>query len=272
MKKIVLVIIMMIVSANLFAQVSGYMGKRLSIEYNNMFFSALRNPTNANYDSNEKFYFHLFNLNTRSSLSLDYVVTRKRSIGFGVDYFKSRFILTESFKYSYLDDLGVKHNTSTKDEEFFPGGIVSSTCFNLHYTFFFSESLAPLGRYGQFELGLIRYISTYDEDELIGKIEDYHVKREVAQILIEDNNPNFTYYIGLSFGKKRVFYDKIIINSGFQICVIPEVFSINNLFTRSDFVNIGEITDSNYLENFGKERIFNHMLINIKVGIGLLAY
>ncbi len=268
MKKTVLVIIIVIFSASLFAQVSGYMGKRLSIEYNNMFLSALRNPTNGNYNHTDRAFNRILKFNTRNNISLDYVISRRRSIGIGADFFKTRFTLYKSFDLTYIDMFGQEKETSTSISTI-PVCNISSTCFNLHYTFFNKEALAPLGRYGQIEFGLIRYVSTYDKDKVIEKLEKHY--NEITEISIEDNNISLTTYMGFTLGRKRVYFNRLIVNSGIQICVIPEVFSLRNIFSNNNIINIGNINESNYLENIGKERIFNHMLINLKVGVGLLA-
>ncbi len=138
---------MLVFCANIFAQISGYLGKRLSLEYNNAFFSALNNPTNGDFKYGDDIFSRIFSLNTRNNISLDYVVTRRTSIGVGFEFFKTRYALdpdvamTEDIAYIPYGNEAV--------------GLVSARCYNFHFTRFSKQSIAPLGNYSQFDLGYI---------------------------------------------------------------------------------------------------------------------
>ncbi|MFC2111420.1 hypothetical protein ACFLQ5_03100 [Bacteroidota bacterium] len=264
MKKIYLSIFIVVFSANLFAQVPGYMGKRLSLEFDCMLFSAFKNPTMGEYDTGDEAINRVFSLNTRNRISLDYTLFRKALIGFGVEFFKTRYTFDPGLRY-----IVVYTDGSVSSEEYFesnmPIGNISATCFNLHYAIFQGEGLAPLGRYTQFEFGVIRFNSTYDEEMLLDEygVDFYHP----FEIELEDNSPYHTIYFGITFGKKRIYFDRLILNSGMQFCYVPNKYGLKEIFAGYNSLN-----EANFLEIKGKHRVAEHMGFNLSLGIGFLIF
>ena len=249
------------ISSLALAQASGYQGKRLSVEYSNLFFSAVINP-NANgfYNENDLKIMRIFSFNTRNKISVDYVLDRKTSVGGGIDFFKTRFIFSRSFEVETISNTILSSSDYTK-------GDLSAMCFNIHYTIFNDRSLPPLGKYSQFELGLIKYKVDYNEDDLFEDLAE-HEGINAVEVDLENQNSYTKLYLGYTIGKKRIFFDRLIVNTGLQFCYVPgsNYFSDNTFFgDNSDFSKF------TYLENAGKQRIGKHMLLNIKVGVGLLV-
>lgn len=269
MNKTVFLIFIILYNLQAFAQVPGYQGKRLSFEYNNYFFPSLANPTaKGNYNHNDESRKKLFSFNSRNRLSLDFVINRRNSFGLGYEFIRSRYMFNYEVEYRFFNPDVNKYYT---DYQFFhiPIDIITARSLNFHYTFFSKSSLAPLGNYLQIDIGVTEYRLNYNEDLAIEKIEKYYGYSGWEQIYIKDRNPYHTGYIGLSFGKKRIFFDRLIVNRGVQFAFVPRSNRMNDIFNVNPIV---PITQNNYLEMLGKSRIFNFMLVNINLGLGFLIF
>lgn len=264
MKRIAFVIVVFFLSANMFAQIPGYLGKRFSIEYNNMFYLALSNPVvKKNYDLNGEMDLAITNFNFRNEISANYVISQRSSISVGFGYFRTRYLFDGEFPVIYSDNNQVQENYFWAKT---PVGMISAYDINLHYTLFKKDYLAPFGKYYQFDFGLLRYKSTYDKKMLIKYMESYgDVPGEVIDIPFEDNKYYNSLYLGYSQGRKRVFYDKLLVNYGWQICFLPNAF-------ESAFSGIANARNDNYFELMGESRVFSHMFFNLKLGVGLLIF
>lgn len=262
MKKSAFLFIIILCSLSAFPQVPGYQGKRLSLEYSNYFFPALLMPNaKGDYNTDDAFSFKkkLFTLNTRNKLSIDYILSRRTSIGGGFEFFKSRFVFFEKFECE-----------STEGEVLvssdYPAGNVAARIFNVHYTIFKRKLLAPLGRYTQFEFGVISYKSSYDENALLKDVQNsfYHDFTEIPSF--RNRSPYNASYLGITFGKKRVFFDKLIVNSGIQFAYVIDSKPFGDVF----FLDSRKVSENIYLQRMGKNRISSSMMLNLQLGVGLL--
>lgn len=262
MKKTVFLIFVILYNLQTFAQVPGYQGKRLSIEYNNYFFPSFIMPNaKGDYNSDDALRFKkkLFTLNTRNKISLDYVLSRRTSIGGGFEFFRSRFIFFEKFECE-----------STEGEVLvssdYPAGNVAARIFNVHYTIFKRKLLAPLGYYTQFEFGVISYKSSYDENALLKDVQNSYYY-DIPEIPSFRNRSTYNAsYLGITLGKKRVFFDKLIVNSGIQFAYVIDSKPFGDVF----FIDSRKVSEKIYLQRMGKNRISSSMMLNFQLGVGLL--
>ncbi|MCF8299327.1 MAG: hypothetical protein K9J13_17390 [Saprospiraceae bacterium] len=261
-KKTVLVnIVTLLLVSQVFSQAPGYQGKRLSVNYNIFINPALSNPTmsdfeSENYSGSGSYYGieRIFTFNKRNRISFDYVLSRRNSIGIGFEFFKTRFKLNEndlfSSRYEYTRQYLARINGYI--------GNISTSIVNAHYTFYSNESIAPLGKYTQIDLGIIRYSAEFDDKKFSESFRD-----EFANY-----SPYNAWYFGLNYGRKRIFFDRLILDYGVQGCFIPGSYLYKNWF---DFNELS-FTERNYLKETSKNRLFHHMLINIHFGIGFLIF
>ncbi|MCF8299326.1 MAG: hypothetical protein K9J13_17385 [Saprospiraceae bacterium] len=267
MKETFILIVIVLFGINGFAQAPGYQGKKLSVECNYLFFPAFSSPGTGYYHGDQmKFYDKLFNFNKRYKISIDYVLNRRNSVGVGFEFFKSRFQFDPGFDYS-ID------NTYDWDYEYFQSdqalGNISAKGLNFHYTTFYNKSLAPLGKYAQLDFGIMVYNSTVDqemlEDEILGN--KWRTNDFIPELT--ENRNDKTIYFGLTFGKKRIFFDRLLVNSGFQFCYVPGAYTIIKDVLE---INNDRLNEQTFLSSAGHKRIFKHMLFNLNLGVGFLIF
>jgi hypothetical protein len=225
------------------AQVSGYQGKRSSIEYANYFFPAYYNP-NANGKSG------LLKLNDRNSLSFDYVITKHYSLGCSFEFFKTKY------KYPIIYDYNEEINTNVL-------GDISSTLFGIHYKHFYTF-LAPLGSYYRVDVCYIRFKTGFNREEII-KSQNY----SNANLIMDIKNDK--YYngllVGVTYGYQRVYYDRLIVGYGFQIALNTLNISLAELDQ-----NAIDLSKDNYLKLTGQSRLTHHYFLNFFLGLGVLLF
>lgn len=262
MRKVVLILIFVFVGLILYSQVSGYQGKRLSIEYNNLFFSALKSPNaNGYFHPDEGFTDRIFSFNTRNKISADFVLNRRTSVGGGIEFFNTRFVSTDLIGCT-------QGNDETYVDWDYPIGSISASCYNLHYTFFSQNSIAPLGSYTQLEFGIINYKIFYDEDDLLEELQDDYDSGINSITDYKNISPYSAMYLGFSLGKKRVYFNRLIVNTGVQFCYVPSSKPFDFL---SDIIE-SSFSERTYLKEMAKRRIGSHMLFNINIGVGVLIF
>ena len=184
MRQTSIILFFIIINFNLSAQVPGYQGKRLSVEYNNLFFNALINPNpSREYYPNFKFTENIITFNSRNNVSFDYVLDRKNSLGFGFEFFRTRFTFRDDFEISLTQDYGsgIHYRQSSSSSEL-PIGEIFARSLNLHYTVFTKNTIAPLGRYLQYEFGIIQYEVEYDKDKLHEDVSKYYDNNTIVKL------------------------------------------------------------------------------------------
>ncbi|MEO5644281.1 MAG: hypothetical protein ABIQ40_04890 [Bacteroidia bacterium] len=252
MKKIILLQLLLFCFAaeHLSAQVPGYRGKRFS----------------AGYNASSFFYFPNFNLeqgvgdlifSTRLSykteLYANYALSRKVNIGFSYYNGKQKTY----FKPQYVDFYEV-----IPKKEFV---LCKIDAFELHFKFFRNDFVAPVGLYYQFSFGMVKYSAILPGDTLALYSNDQG--NTLQQFTVHKPFERYTCFkIGYHVGKTNPIGNNFFINTAIGI----------NIFTGGDYQGVLSQSDrssvNNYLlKNFNKG-LLSHNLLEIKLGLGWLAF
>ena len=264
------------------AQAPGYMGKKLTVIYNNYFSPALSYP---NYQGNTG----ILAFNSRHSLGVDYVRARKRTIGIAIQHLRTRKDFEGSFgstniidyQYSYsVNSAGVKTETGKFPVQPFVQGqggdiTISNTNFALYWKFFGNKYIAPWGNYHRIDFILMNYkikdnninggtyqIQDYYYYTATGNSEYKYRTVNVPPPVDEKTYSGFMFAYGV--GKQRILYDKLILDFGAQLGLM---FSAAGAEGRM-FEGYGTQTFNANMQ----KRINNASWFNINIGLGYLAY
>jgi hypothetical protein len=231
------------------AQVSGYQGKRFVLNYNQFFMSALTGP-NQNGESG----FGSFNLHHR--VGFDYVLSRSLSLGLDYHFFNTCFDLPNA-SVSYFDPVYGYQTANLVGEGCL--GYSSVSGIGIHLKKYFVNNIAPLGNYFEFEILNFFQDVTWDKAKL------------------QSHNPDLVYYIpnrspyssialSVSYGKKSIFFNRLVLDYGMQSGLVFNGFTSALSFSdQNDDLNT-------YLENAAKARLFSHFIFNIHLGVGVLVF
>ena len=283
MKKALLYLFLIAAPAAAFAQAPGYMGKKVTVIYNNYFSPALQYP---NYKGNSG----ILSFNSRHSFGVDYVRARKRVIGFAVQTLRTRKefegngsgTYIEEYQYSYtVAPNGTKTETGKYPTSVFvePGGgdiTIKNTNFSLYWKFFGKKYIAPWGNYHRIDLVLMKY--KLKDNFIQGAsytVQDYYYyqatgnseyKNRVVQLPVpaSDSRSYSSFMFAYGIGKQRILFDNVIIDLGAQLGLMFGAAGANN---RIHYGTGSETFKANM-----QKRINNASWFNINLGIGYLAY
>lgn len=252
MKKIV-TLLLIFYSLTLSAQVAGYMGKRFIVGYSNLFSPSISTIYTERYRSSSA--LKIQNITVSHVVDLNYVIHYRKALCFSVSYVVSKIpnasIVTDYYRFTFT-----KSDYNAK---------LSSLGFSFGIKLFKRSRLAPLGPYvkweGLFLLNTIKfqpysrtywyYNSTTGSDSLVTKL------YEAGQL----NSKSFG--AALSFGKQRVFFDKLVVDFGIRGALVATISEPYN-YTHTEYV------DELRIKSFDK--IFNQQFVNLRLGIGFLAF
>lgn len=153
------------------AQVPGYLGKRGFVEYDIAFVFDSWGPTINGKDYS--MFPELLSLNFKHKLTLNYVISRKRSIGVTIENFKA------GYKSISIDDDYINLKGSSVGVE-----------INNYYL-----SRGGLAPYGAFFLTSIKYITTKLDHP---SLEDYNISN---------------WYLGYGLGVRKVIFNRFVLNA-----------------------------------------------------------
>lgn len=282
MKKVILYLFLFVVPAVALAQTPGYMGKKLTVIYNNYFSPALQYP---NYQGNTG----VFSFNSRHSFGADYVRGRKRVIGLAVQFLRTRKEFegrvdnssVADYQYSYSVS---SNGTVTETGKFLvypfvqPGGgdiTISNTNFSLYWKFFGRKYIAPWGNYHRIDFILMNY--RVKENFINGAtyaIQDYYYYQATGNSQYKyryetlpsptDDKSYFSFMFAYGIGKQRVLYDKIVVDLGAQLGLMFGAAGAQDRMSKGS----GSQTFNANMQ----KRINNASWLNINIGLGYLAY
>ncbi|MCH8903267.1 MAG: hypothetical protein IIA45_05070 [Bacteroidetes bacterium] len=246
---------------NCFAQVSGYQGKRLTVGYNASTFFSMHNKDTALVSD-------LVYLNTKGGLVVDYVITRRSSIGVTIERFKAKLDYTGlSFIDSVKCDdpifgewMDVALLTSTKQV------LVKAVNIGVVYKKFID--IAPLGAYQEFGFYQVLYkaeVSDYTPE--VGPLSIYCLKN--IDDFVSDKIYSAT-MLTYAAGAQRIIFDKLVLRVAVQTGWVLN--NIKGSRFRKEILEIETpFTTKNFLKLRGKTRIGGHELLNIVFGVAYLV-
>ncbi len=213
---------------NLNAQVPGYYGKRFDIQYQPSLGSLILGDwiekgayDNYRYDALQKEKALLFNL--EHNLAFNYIIKKRHSIGLIVSKYRT------GIAYTYSNDsIYVRASQNIK-----------GTMYLLQYKRF-KRSIAPLGRYGGWILGMNRM--------------NYEIKDREEQ-LITSNKVTFLVF-GYQSGRQYFIKNGLFINLGYTVLLQSAIS------TNDDFQNNIELNTRNLLFN----------VLRVHVGVGYMLF
>lgn len=251
MMKQTLVIFLFSVSILVNAQVPGYLGKRCSLTYSVWAhpaikeFSDIFGTNNPNDD---------LSLNLTQAIALDYIVTKRGALCIG-------------FQYAYLgmgyDDYDSSNEYVYKGKDKFPARLISRG-LSLGYKLFPKARIAPVGSYIKWDIVGIFNTLKYSTDGVSqnvfvqstgwGSTSGYKLV-PIAKQTVTKNSWGFSG--AFSLGRQRVYADRIIIETGVRFAIAVA----------------GEPIATGYGSQFRvTDRVFYNQLVNLRLGIGFLAF
>jgi|ERR1043165_2584408 hypothetical protein len=218
------------------AQVPGYMGRRLITSYSNYFMFGADGPTARKSGSG---------FNFTHVLGAEYLVKGNKAIGFA-----AQFVHT-GVEYKYI-----KYNFKERDPL-----ILNNWAFALSLKRYGKNRIAPLGAYIKFEALFSRYTAKYDKDGF--KIQDHSNWWQTTYYSVDAGTGEIKFNgIGgaFSIGRQRILFHRLVLDYGARGSIMfPLLHKFNTDIERSIY------SQSGY-------RFLGHQFINLKVGIGFLAF
>lgn len=235
-------------SITLSSQVAGYMGKRFSVGYSNLFSPAIGTIYNSTVGSQ----LRIKSLNASQILDLNYVFQYRKAICVSVSYIGSKID-----NASVVNDYSRYYVFSEPENN----ARLSSLGFSLGIKLFKRSRFAPLGPYVKWEglmlLNSINYKS-YSYTATNYNLNTTETKNYGAGILKSKG-----FGLAFGFGKQRVFFDKLLIDYGIRgAIVISNNDDFNKIQTPYEFE----------LSNKFFDKVFYQQFINLRLGIGFLAF
>lgn len=223
---------------------AGYMGKRFIITYYSLYFPAFKQPSFRSTQG--------FKMNVTKALGVDIAMTERKSICVAAQY-----ILTG---ISYQNPPGFNYNYIMHDEGSIPVKL-SVIQYSLGLKKFTRKSFAPIGFYMKWEAFFQQYTIKYDPVGFYTPCTSYYSScqyepLEAGSGIVKLNG------IGSAFsvGKQRIFLDKIVVDYGVRVSLSsPLPYRFENMVERSMVAK-------------AYDRVLNNQLLNVKLGIGFLAF
>jgi len=181
-----------------YSQVPGYVGKKFSVKLGSSFMPAFFQPVYANADIGGN-WIDFYGLFARYHLNLDYVVTRKSTVGFAFHYapVASRVTLTNPVTLTSKNALMG----------------VNGLDIGFYFRTFFGNYVAPVGNYYKIEAGA-------------------HI------IQLDDRAENFTAYsyepVGAtayiinSFGRQHIFSNIVTFDYGLDLGIVLPPYGLDD--------------------------------------------
>jgi hypothetical protein len=250
------------------AQIAGYMGRRFIVGYSANVSPALLSPLantslSENTAANNEF-LNVAGLNVTHGVNIDYVIKR------GTSFCVSGLMMKTGLAYNGTYDMPSYQRSLYNSSQLYytpsDDRPIQLNVTSLTAGFKFSRGyLAPLGRYVKVDIAYFRERVSFDQAGF--KTSDSNSKKFVQPA---DQYTFQTIGVGFSFGKQRVFFDRLLIDWGARVGLIPATFS--------EVMGITELFESSYLEledQMKKKAIYRlqgSQLINAHIGIGFLAF
>lgn len=219
------------------------MGKKLVIGYENSFMQAWDSPTARGTSvTGDGVVSSFFSFNATHSLGAEYVTGRKRTFGL-------------SFKYLHTGAFapGTPYSMIPRRDHY---GIITAYGVGLRTKRFNKKYIAPWGVYRELEVFM-----------LFHRFEHFYPEKYFPVQPDKIVYPMF-YNAGISFafGKQRVIKDILTLNYGARLGLIFK----RDYYNAYDFPELSD--DERNIKKISGDRLFNHQIVNITLGLGYLAY
>lgn len=249
MKKVI-ALLFIFYSISLTAQLTGYMGKRFSLGYTNLFSPKIGRA--YGYESG----LEMKGFNASHILDLNYIVHYRKAMCFSFSYLESKIsngiVGRDNLRYYNFSD--AEHNAKS-----------SSLGFSLGIKLFKRSFLAPLGPYVRWDALLLLNTIKYKSYTYRYPHYNYYNNTNTTELQSFSGGELKSTAFGLAFGfgRQRVFDDKILVDIGLRgAIVISKNNDFNKMYSNYD----------NALNSLAFDRVFMQQFINLRLGIGFLAF
>jgi len=233
------------------AQNPGYLGRRLSLNYSLYTLNALRFPNEC---GNSGF----LSFNTLHYINADITVGRRTGLGVAVEYMRTSIPYSEPLHYSSgYDPYGYYNYGSFTSKDV---GKMETWGAGLYLKRYFRGNIAPLGTYFKPQITVL--ISNVQPGNPVNRNGQTF---DDLDIRLRNMDPYFNLAISLELGQNRIFFNRLFIDYGIRLGIIPKASSIVDDY-RSD------LTEDTYIDDVYFRRLASHYLINVKAGVGVLLF
>ncbi len=263
--KFKLLFLVLFVSLQAAAQISGYMGKRISVGYSNYFFPAPIGPT-ANADTRDG----SFGFNTTHSFNLEYILKSRTVMCLSAQRSNTGMNPSDLQEYVYDGFSSYNYTYEYLPKPYKPMQI-TSTNIGLGFKFFSSGTLAPVGKYKKVELLFMMNHLTYSSTAFqyydpSGSGSGIYAKK------IGTGSYDFkTVAVTYTIGRSRVLFNRIVVDYGMRFGVVPE--AVFKVVFEEEFSS-GSSASLNVESKFRGDvntRLFRSQMVNLHIGLSLLA-
>ncbi|MBI5541621.1 MAG: hypothetical protein HY951_16295 [Bacteroidia bacterium] len=258
--RVIILSLFLLISFVTFSQPAGYLGKRFTVSFealagpNYLNIVGLTNLHNRSYNyqgaSNKTSVSEAnANFNFNGALTIDYVVGKTKSRGISIGPIDQTM---------YFDDYNMDTVYGNATQVFFVNNAKLSG-FNVgaYVKYFKKQQVAPLGEYYKFEL----IYSNVMVKSIDKKAEIY--KQSKAKF-----DPISTFGFAVTYGKNRIFWDKVVLSAGITLGARLNFFSTPFISTFAG--------ESYYADNELKKAVgFWHgqnLFYNLHLGVGILLF
>jgi hypothetical protein len=250
--------------SSLHAQAPGYLGKRMLLKADIGLIPTISGPTAANQGFGTLYGAGKTGLafSTRFGGEVSYTISRKMSVGLGVNYFKTGGIMENVFtrsiaRFASPNDFDIHYlfyNLSAVTAD------ISIKSFKLN-----RGAIAPLGSYFAYH-----YSRSYVKGEMLDKRTEYAYKNSKSGAFT--HNPAYTLQsIGLEWGYNTALSDRILLDFSSRLSVPFDLRAFG--YAGESNSNDEYVTDNqNKFDNMVVQRMLNHSLIMVHLGIGVLLF
>ncbi|MBI5541620.1 MAG: hypothetical protein HY951_16290 [Bacteroidia bacterium] len=247
-----LILILLLTNSNyLFAQPSGYLGKRFTLSYEQLTGPNVYNLINGGILEDDYYYEETnANLNYIGSITADYILTKTKSRGVSLSLIDQTMYFGDS--YEVVDPI----NSNIIGYSIINNAKLSGVTVGLYAKYFKRENIAPLGEYYKFEFLYSNY-----------KIKSMNTH---SRLYTESGGAKEIYNtlgFAVTFGKNRIFWERVVISSGITVGFRLNLIPIKNALK-------GEYNDraSEILKDSAHQWHGQNLLYNLHLGVGLLLF
>jgi len=218
----------------------GYLGKLNTLEYNYGAFLGY----NFNVDA--------LRFSDNHSFQYNHVLDRRTSVGISYTHYGIDIDANDVFYSVYTSELRQLYKSSTK---VYGKYRISGNDLGLHIRFYQNNWIAPLGVYHQVGVKAIMLNPTNNEA---------YYYMDSKKTTLEPSKPFFTSLgITYTFGKTKVFFDRLLLNYGVQLnWMASTVYPFYEEYKT-------QLVDDYFRKTMNKNVYFDQM-VKVKLGIGLL--
>jgi hypothetical protein len=254
MKKIKLIVLLafVCVTAQLFSQTPGYMGKRFVLGYG-LYANPRLMPSGGGYG-----------VNLLHEAYLEFAMKRSVSVGFSARFYNGMYTNTRAVSVN---------SNSYSSQNNHPNGFtnIKGRNYALYFKFYKRNYVAPWGKYVLVGATLNTFKTTYDPDNMyVSATNNYY-----GEQYLSDFGPTTQSYsrFDIMFGKgrNRIIANRVKLDYGYTVNIIglsAALFDVDD----SGFLDSGYLGMSDYIEKTSAARVRSINKFNIFLKVGVLLF